>query len=71
VITVKASQKVFSYAEVVNLTGICSEHLQNFAKQHRLGFFLQAPKIGNQTDRWFFNRWDLMVAARLFTRCSH
>ncbi len=35
-ITVKASQKLFTYAEVVNLTGICVEHLHNFVKRHRL-----------------------------------
>ena len=26
-ITVKASQKIFTYAEVTNVTGICEEHL--------------------------------------------
>jgi hypothetical protein len=30
-ITAKASQKTFTYAEVVKLTGICVDHLQNFA----------------------------------------
>jgi len=28
-ITVKASQKLFTFVEVTNLTGICAEHLDN------------------------------------------
>jgi len=69
-ITAKASQKIFTYEEVMNLTGICAEHLQNLAKRHHLGFFVRgAETTGNQ--RWFFGRWDLMVLARLFPRCSH
>jgi hypothetical protein len=71
-ITVKASQQIFTYAEVTNLTGICAEHLQNLAKRHHLGLFVRgAETTGNQTDRWFFDRWDLMVLAKLFPRCSH
>jgi len=30
-ITAKASQKTLTYAEVVKLTGICVDHLQNVA----------------------------------------
>ena len=70
-ITVKANQKIFTYAEIMRITGICSEHLHNLAKRHRLRFLvLGAESPGNQTDRWFFDRWDLMVLARLFPRCS-
>jgi hypothetical protein len=70
-ITIKASQKIFTYAEVANLTGICAEHLHNLAKRHRLGFIARAAETqGNQTDR-FFSPWDLMVLARLFPRCAH
>jgi hypothetical protein len=43
-ITVKASQKLFAYAEVTNLTGICTEHLENLAKRHRLGFIARAAE---------------------------
>jgi len=69
-ITVKANQKIFTYEEVMNLTGISAEHLQNLAKRHRLGFFVRgAETTGNHG--WFFGRWDLMVLARLFPRCSH
>jgi len=31
-ITVRASQKIFTHAEVVNLTGICLEHLKSPSK---------------------------------------
>jgi len=32
VVTVKASQKIFTDNEVANLTGICVDHLHNFAR---------------------------------------
>jgi hypothetical protein len=71
-ITVKASQKIFTYAEVTSLTGICAEHLTNFAKRHRLGFIARAAETqGNQTDQWLFGPSDLMVLATLFPRCAH
>ena len=71
-ITVKASQKIFTYGEVAKLTGICAEHLENLAKRHRLGFIAGAREAqGNQTDQWFFSPWDLMVLATLFPRCAH
>ena len=31
-VTVKSSQKIFTDSEVANLTGICVEHVHNFAK---------------------------------------
>jgi hypothetical protein len=69
-ITVKASQSIFTYEEVMNLTGICAEHLHNFAKRHHLGFSVRgAETTGNH--RWFLDRCDLMVLARLFPGCSH
>ena len=71
-ITVKASQKIFTYAEVTNLTGICAEHLANLVKRHRLGFIRRATETpGNQTDQWYFSPWDLMVLATLSRRCAH
>ena len=71
-ITVKASQKIFTYGEVTKLTGICAEHLENLAKRHRLGFIARAMETkGNQTDQWFFSPWDLMVLVTLFPRCAH
>ena len=70
--TIKASQKIFTYAEVANLTGICVEHLQNLARRHRLGFFAStAESLGNQAEHWFFTPWDLIVLTTLFSRCAH
>jgi hypothetical protein len=71
-ITVKASQKIFTYAEVVNLTGICVEHLHNFVKRHRLGFIARVAQAAEtQVDQLFFTRWDLTVLATLVPRCTH
>jgi hypothetical protein len=71
-ITVKASQKLFTFAEVTNLTGICAQHLENLTKRHRLGFTVRAVETqGNQTSEWFFRPWDLIVLATLFPRCAH
>ena len=44
-ITVKANEKIFTYAEIMRLTGICSEHLHNLAKRHRLGFLCEALRV--------------------------
>jgi hypothetical protein len=71
-ITIKASQKIFTYAEVAHLTGICAEHLHNFTKRHRLGFTTRAAEpLGNQAQQRLFTPWDLMVLATLFPRCAH
>jgi hypothetical protein len=71
-ITVKASQKIFTYAEVTNLTGICADHLYNLVERHRLGFFASAAeRLGNQAEHWFFTPWDLIVLTTLFPRCAH
>ena len=68
----KASQKIFTYAEVANLTGICAEHLENLVKRHRLGFIARAAQTQSyQTDQWLFRPWDLVVLATLFPRCAH
>ena len=37
IITVKASKRLFTYADVANLTEICVEHLGSAAKRFRLG----------------------------------
>jgi hypothetical protein len=70
--TVKASQKLFTYADVVNLTGICVEHLHNFAKRRRLGFIVRAAEAaGVQADQRLFTSWDLTVLVTLFPHCTH
>ena len=71
-VTVKASQKLFTYAEVVNLTGICVEHLHNSAKRRGLVFIARvAAAAGDQADQWLFTPWDLTVLLTLFPRCTH
>jgi hypothetical protein len=63
-ITVKASQKLFTYAEVTSLGGICAEHLENLVKRHRSGFIGRAMEAqDNQTDQWFFGPSDSMFIA--------
>ncbi len=71
-ITVKASQKLFTHAEVANLTGICVEHLRSAAKRFRLGFIAQSfEEAGTQAEQWLFTPWDLTVLVTLFPRCTH
>ena len=70
-VTVKASQKLFTYAEVVNVTGICVEHLHNFAKRRRLGFIVCAAEAGVQADQRLFTSWDLTVLVTLLPHCTH
>ena len=71
-ITVRASQKLFTYAEIANLTGICTEHLHNFANRHRLGFIMRAAEpLENQAQQRLFTPWDLMVLTAVFPPCAH
>ena len=43
-VTVKSSQKIFTDSEVASLTGICIEHIHNFAKSRHLGFIARAAE---------------------------
>jgi hypothetical protein len=71
-ITVKASQRIFTHEEVVNLTGICVEHLQTFVKRHRLGFIARAAETAKvQADHLLFTPWDLILLVTLFSPCTH
>jgi hypothetical protein len=70
-ITVKASKKIFTCAEITNLTGICDGHLQSLAKRHRLGFVSRTETLENQAAQWLFTSRDLMVLAILFQPCAH
>ena len=68
----KASPKIFTYAEVASLTGICLEHLRSVAKRHRLGFIARAAELTEiHADQWLFTPWDLTVLVKLFPRCTH
>ena len=71
-VTVKSSQKIFTDSEVATLTGICVDHLHNFAKSRHLGFIARAAeRAGLQADQWLFTLSDLMVLVALFPRCTH
>ena len=43
-VTVKSSQKIFTDSEVASLTGICIDHIHNFAKSRHLGFIARAAE---------------------------
>jgi hypothetical protein len=71
-VTVRANQKIFTDFEVASLTGICMDHLHNFAKRLHLGFIARAAEAaGINADQWLFTLSDLMVLVTLFPRCSH
>jgi len=71
-VTVKSSQKIFTDAEVSSLTGICVEHVHNFARSRHLGMIARAAEAaGTQAEQWLFTLSDLMVLVTLFPRCTH
>ena len=71
-VTVKSSQKIFTDSEVATLTGICVEHVHNFAKRRHLGFIVRAAQAaGINADQWLFTLSDLMVLVTLFPKCMH
>ena len=71
-VTVKSSQKIFTDSEVASLTGICVEHVHNFAKSRHLGMIARAAEAaGAQADQWLFTLSDLMVLVRLHPPCEH
>jgi hypothetical protein len=72
VVKVKSSQKIFTDAEVATLTGICLDHLHNFARSRHLGMIARAAEAaGTQAEQWLFTLSDLMVLTTLFPRCTH
>jgi hypothetical protein len=71
-VTVKSSQKIFTDSEIASLTGICVEHVHNFAKSRHLGFIARAAEAaGINADQWLFTLSDLMVLVTLFPKCTH
>jgi hypothetical protein len=71
-VRVKSSQKIFTDTEVASLTGICVEHLHNFARSRHLGMIARAAEAaGAQAEQWLFTLSDLMVLTTLFPRCTH
>jgi hypothetical protein len=72
VLTIKSSQKLFTEDEVSGLTGICLDHLRNFARSRHLGFIARAAEAaGAEADKWLFTNSDLLVLAVLVQRCEH
>ncbi|MFZ0038619.1 MAG: hypothetical protein WAK91_14410 [Candidatus Acidiferrales bacterium] len=71
-LTIKSSQKLFTEDEVAGLTGICLDHLRNFARSRHLGFIARAAEAaGAEADKWLFTNSDLLVLAVLVERCDH
>jgi hypothetical protein len=71
-LTIKSSQKLFTEDEVAGLTGICLDHLRNFARSRHLGFIARvAEAAGAEADKWLFTNSDLLVLAVLVERCDH
>src|SRR5260370_36020379 len=55
-VTVKSSQKIFTDSEVASLTGICVEHVHNFAKGRHLRFIARAADAAASTAvHWQFD----------------
>jgi hypothetical protein len=71
-VKIKSSQKIFTDAEVANLTGICVDHIRNFAQSRHLGFIARAAQAANaKADQLLFTLSDLTVLITLFPRCTH
>ena len=66
---IRSSQKLFTEEEVVNLTGICAEHLRGFAELKHLGCL--AAAADSTARKWLFTNSDLMIVAVLHPRCQH
>jgi hypothetical protein len=69
VVRIRSSQKFFTEEEVVNLTGICAEHLRGLAESKHLGTL--AVTTDSAARKWRFTNSDLMIMAVLHPRCSH
>jgi hypothetical protein len=70
-VRVRASQKLFTEAETVDLTGICREHLRRIANDKHLGTLATALIAGERAESWLFTNCDLMLLTRLHARCEH
>jgi len=71
-LTIKSSQKLFTEDEVTGLTGICHDHLRDFAKSRKVGFISRvAEAAGAEAEKWLFTNSDLLVVAVLLQPCEH
>jgi hypothetical protein len=71
-LTIKSSQKLFTEDEVTDLTGICLNHLRDFAKSRKVGFISRvAEAAGASAEKLLFTNSDLLVVAMLLQPCEH
>lgn len=71
-VRIKSSQKLFTEDEVINLTGICAEHLRGLARNKHLGTLASAAEAaGVQAQAWLYTNSDLMIVSVLHPRCQH
>ena len=70
-VRIRQSQKLFTEAEVVDLTGICREHLRRLAHEKHLGTMATALIAGERAQSWLFTNTDLAMLARMHPRCEH
>jgi hypothetical protein len=70
-VRVRSSQKLFTEAEIVDLTGICREHLRRVANEKHLGTLATALIAGERAESWLFSNTDLVILTRLHSRCEH
>jgi hypothetical protein len=71
-VRVRSSQKFFTEAEVISLTGICAEHLRNLAQSKHLGTIASAAAAATAgAEKWLFTNSDLMIMTVLHPRCEH
>lgn len=70
-VRVRLSQKLFTEAEIVDLTGICREHLRRIANDKHLGTLATALIAGERAESWLFSNSDLTMLSRLHPRCEH
>lgn len=70
-VRVRQSQKLFTEAEVTNLTGICMEHLRGLAREKHLGTIATALIAGQRAESRLFTNSDLSILTKLYNRCEH
>jgi hypothetical protein len=70
-VRIRQSQRLFTEAEVADLTGICAEHLRGLAREKHLGTYATALIAGQRAESWLFTHTDLSILTRLHSRCEH
>lgn len=72
-LTIRSGQKIFTEEEVSGLTGICLEHLRNFARIRHLGQAAgaAAEAAGSTAQKWLYTISDLSILTMVCDRCEH